>query len=265
MSPPYVQLEEKPPFSLSDLRDAVPSHCWERPLWKSFFFLFRDLASIGALYVVAYMYGSGFFFWTLFGMAQGCLFFGPWIIGHECGHRAFAEKVWINDLVGEFTHGLLLTPFHSWRITHATHHANTGHMTKDTAFAPDDVSVAKGIRRKLEFLAETPIFNALYLFAMMFVGMWFYLGWNAGGQKAYKKLNSHFWAASPDLFKPENRRVVNQSVSFVVCFALILLVCSVHFGFKSVFCYYLYPYLCKYKSNQSMYLYSYLFVFVLYA
>ena len=27
-------------------------------------------------------------------------------------------------------------PYYSWRITHAKHHASTGHMTQDTLFVP---------------------------------------------------------------------------------------------------------------------------------
>jgi hypothetical protein len=27
-------------------------------------------------------------------------------------------------------------PYHSWRITHAKHHASTGHMTQDQVFVP---------------------------------------------------------------------------------------------------------------------------------
>lgn len=27
-------------------------------------------------------------------------------------------------------------PYHSWRVTHAKHHASTGHMTQDQVFVP---------------------------------------------------------------------------------------------------------------------------------
>jgi hypothetical protein len=32
--------------------------------------------------------------------------------------------------------GSLGVPYHSWRITHAKHHASTGHMTQDQVFVP---------------------------------------------------------------------------------------------------------------------------------
>ena len=33
-------------------------------------------------------------------------------------------------------HHSLGVPYHSWRITHAKHHASTGHMTQDQVFVP---------------------------------------------------------------------------------------------------------------------------------
>ena len=33
-------------------------------------------------------------------------------------------------------HVSLGVPYHSWRITHAKHHAMTGHMTQDQVFVP---------------------------------------------------------------------------------------------------------------------------------
>jgi omega-6 fatty acid desaturase / acyl-lipid omega-6 desaturase (Delta-12 desaturase) len=34
-------------------------------------------------------------------------------------------------------------PYHSWRITHAKHHASTGHMTQDQVFVPKTRSELK--------------------------------------------------------------------------------------------------------------------------
>lgn len=33
-------------------------------------------------------------------------------------------------------------PYHSWKITHAKHHASTGHMTQDQVFVPHTRSEA---------------------------------------------------------------------------------------------------------------------------
>ena len=67
-------------------------------------------------------------------------------------------------------------PYHSWRITHAKHHASTGHMTQDQVFVPktrsqlglpafdatkEDMhgtSVTEEVKRELwEALGDSPI------------------------------------------------------------------------------------------------------------
>jgi omega-6 fatty acid desaturase (delta-12 desaturase) len=67
-------------------------------------------------------------------------------------------------------------PYHSWRITHAKHHASTGHMTQDQVFVPatrserglpplnpekenlHGSSVSEDVKRELwEALGDSPI------------------------------------------------------------------------------------------------------------
>jgi len=67
---------------------------------------------------------------------QGCVFVGLWIIAHECGHRAFSESQTLNNFVGHVLHSFLLVPFHSWRITHGHHHANTNCVEDDAVYIP---------------------------------------------------------------------------------------------------------------------------------
>lgn len=91
--------------------------------------------------------------WALYGFWAGLFATGIWVIGHECGHQAFSESKTINNTVGWILHtayviarnialeGLTLfsrlgVPYHAWRITHAKHHASTGHMTQDQVFVP---------------------------------------------------------------------------------------------------------------------------------
>lgn len=95
------------------------------------------------------------------GWFQGLVFTGIWVIAHECGHQAsalpctcrttlpaaytpllqsFSESKTINNSVGWVLHSALLVPYHAWRITHAQHHAATGHMTRDQVFVPKTAS-----------------------------------------------------------------------------------------------------------------------------
>jgi acyl-lipid omega-3 desaturase len=38
--------------------------------------------------------------------------------------------------VGNITHSSILVPYHGWRISHRTHHANHGHVENDESWYP---------------------------------------------------------------------------------------------------------------------------------
>ena len=61
---------------------------------------------------------------------------GFFVIGHDCGHRSFANRRWVNDLLGHLAFLPLIYPFHSWRILHNHHHAHTNKLEEDNAWQP---------------------------------------------------------------------------------------------------------------------------------
>ena len=112
------------PFTVGDLRRAIPKHCFERPVWKSFTYFLRDVVAIGALVyastfidalpvTMAVKYGV---LWPLYWFWVGAFGVGLWIVSHECGHGAFSEYTWLNDLVGFFGHSVLMIPYFSWHV-----------------------------------------------------------------------------------------------------------------------------------------------------
>jgi fatty acid desaturase len=141
----------RPPFTVGDIRRAIPAHCFSRPLTKSFAYLFADLAGIALLF-----YASTFIdtllpnerfgatwgpvlrhvLWTAYWIAQGIVGTGLWVIGHECGHRGFADSAFINDAVGLVFHSALLVPYFAWQMSHKRHHSNTGSVEHDEVFVP---------------------------------------------------------------------------------------------------------------------------------
>jgi len=56
------------------------------------------------------------------------------------GHQSFSTSKDLNNAVGWVLHSALLVPYHSWRISHARHHAATGHCTRDEVFVPRTAS-----------------------------------------------------------------------------------------------------------------------------
>lgn len=45
-----------------------------------------------------------FISWTVCTFIMGLFGFGLWGIGHECGHYAFSQHKWVNDVVGFVLH-----------------------------------------------------------------------------------------------------------------------------------------------------------------
>lgn len=127
---------------------------------------------------------------------------GLWVLAHECGHQAFSESKTINNLVGLICHSALLVPYHSWRITHAKHHNNTGSCAHDEVFCPTTRSQnGKSPRAEediAEIVQEAPLVQVFWIIVMLTLG-WMpgYLVFNATGPpKYYGSAKSHFnpWA-----------------------------------------------------------------------
>lgn len=65
----------------------------------------------------------------------GWAFTGLFVIGHDCGHMAFSERRWVNEVVGHLALSFEFTGFHNWRIWHNFHHAKTQLRGQDPDWA----------------------------------------------------------------------------------------------------------------------------------
>ncbi len=52
------------------------------------------------------------------------------------GHGSFSNNRQLNNLIGNIVHSSILVPYHGWRISHRTHHANHGHVENDESWYP---------------------------------------------------------------------------------------------------------------------------------
>lgn len=52
--------------------------------------------------------------WILYSVVNGTFATGVWVLGHECGHKAFSENDLLNDILGYILHTPLLVPYFSW-------------------------------------------------------------------------------------------------------------------------------------------------------
>ncbi|KAK1386688.1 Oleate desaturase [Heracleum sosnowskyi] len=189
---------EKPNFTLRDLKKAIPPHCFERSLLHSLAYLIVDFIANYLMYFVAsnyfhlLPYKLAYLAWPVYGFCQGCVMYGLWVIGHECGHHGFSDYQWVDDAIGLFTHSLILCPYYAFKITHRRHHANTSNLDREEAYVPqtkpDPNSWYWGIY-------GTSGRIGVLLFKVT-LGWPSYLLFNMAG-RGYNKFANHFYPYSP--------------------------------------------------------------------
>ncbi|KAJ4822576.1 Delta(12) fatty acid desaturase [Turnera subulata] len=195
----------KPPFTVGQLRKAIPPHCFQRSFFRSFSYLVYDLCMIYIFYYAATTYipslpsPLNYVAWPVYWFLQGCILTGIWVIAHECGHGAFSEHQRINDIIGLILHSAILIPYFSWKYTHHLHHANTSSMEHDENFVPKPKSKLP----KYSKYFNNPVGRAIRLTISLTVGMYLYLAFNLAGRK-HDRLASHYDPNSP-LFTDRER------------------------------------------------------------
>jgi len=253
------------PFTIKQIRAAIPSHCFERSILKSGSYLVADIAIISALLFIAHYFNShvsehtswpvAFLFWNAIWFVQGAFMTGIWVIAHECGHQAFSPSKEVNNSVGWVLHSALLVPYHSWRITHGMHHKSTSHMDRDQVYVPKTYREVVGASKEdlHNAIADSPLSATIQILITLTLGWPFYLVMNAWGQN-YGRRASHFEPSSP-MFKPEQKVDIIVSDLGIALVMAGLVWFSINFSVASMFKYYFMPYLWV---NFWLVLYTYL-------
>lgn len=217
---------EQLPFTLQQVRNAIPAHCFQSNVWRSSAYFALDLGIITLLYGLAARIDSAFFL-PIFWFLQGTMFWALFVVGHDCGHGSFSRYRWLNSLVGHLSHTPILVPYHGWRISHRTHHAHTGNIDTDESWYPITETQ----------YAEMPWYERLARFHLILVVYPLYLFRRSPG-----KQGSHFLPDSP-LFRPHERQAVLTSTILWACMVAFLVGLGIHYGISFLVQYYLMPYL----------------------
>ncbi|XP_022948579.1 omega-3 fatty acid desaturase, endoplasmic reticulum-like [Cucurbita moschata] len=216
-----------PPFRISEIRAAIPPHCWVKNPWRSLLYVLRDFVIISAL-VAAAAYFDSWLVWPIYWIAQGTMFWAIFVLGHDCGHGSFSNSTALNSFMGLILHSAILVPYHGWRISHRTHHQNHGNVEKDESWVPLTKKTYKQLERRtriLRFSLPFPIFAYP-----------FYLMWRSPGKEG-----SHFNPYS-DIFAPNERKDIVISTSCWTIMAVLLVYLSFVFGPTQIFKLYGVPY-----------------------
>jgi omega-6 fatty acid desaturase (delta-12 desaturase) len=183
---------------LRDIIKTIPKECFQKNPRKAWLSALISVIATSIGYVAI-----SYFPWFLLPFAwifTGTALTGCFVIAHDCGHRSFAKKIWVNDLVGHIFLLPLIYPFHSWRVLHNLHHQHTNKLMVDTAWHP-------WLPEEYE---QTPKFLRS-LFSLFRGRLWWLssiLHWG----------RFHF---NPSLVKPHEQRKVSLSIATVAIFALV--------------------------------------------
>lgn len=260
-----------PDFTIKEIRDAIPAHCFERSGLRGLGYVFRDAACLAATFYIFHNYVTPETvssklartdLWTVYTFLQGLFGTGLWVLAHECGHQSFSPSKTFNDTVGWIVHSSLLVPYFSWKISHGKHHKATGHMERDMVFIPktrDDYAsgLGKAVHELDELMEETPIRSILFFFGQQLVGWPQYLLTNVTGHNRHDKQPegkgagktngffggvNHFNPSSP-LYERKDEHLILLSDLGLAIVGSVLYYLGNRFGWSNLLVWYFVPYL----------------------
>ncbi len=154
------------------------------------------------------------------------MFWALFVVGHDCGHGSFSKRQGLNHLIGHLAHTPLLVPYHGWRISHRTHHANTGNIETDESWYP----VTQTQYEQMLW------YEKLFRFYLPLLAYPIYLF-----QRSPERKGSHFHPNSP-LFRPSEKwAVLTSSVAWLLMVGFLGWL-TYQFGWLFLVKYYLGPY-----------------------
>lgn len=262
---------EVPDYTIKDIRDAIPKHCFERNGLLGLGYVFRDAACLAATFYLFHNFVTPEIIpstpvratlWGLYTFLQGLFGTGLWVLAHECGHGAFSPSKLYNNIVGWIVHSALLVPYFSWQMSHSKHHKATGHLERDMVFVPrtreqQATRLGKFVHELSELTEETPIFTLSVLIGQQLIGWPNYLLTNVTGHNYHERQRegrgkgkhngfggsvNHFDPRTP-LFENKDAHLVVLSDIGIAITATVLIYLGNTFGWSNMLVWYFLPYL----------------------
>jgi hypothetical protein len=251
-----------PAYTMKDIYAAIPVHCFRRNTLLSLGYVLRDSVFIFFLAYIAIAKITKIqnqflctLAWAIYSFCQGLVFTGLWELAHQCGHGALSKSKWVNNAMGMVMHSFLLVPYHSWRITHGTHHKTTNNIVRDIAFVPDikqdylDKRAARGkFMKALELVEDMPIAALLELIGHQLIAFPLYLLINnfalprMAATPWWKRSHFYFGGDGPNFKPADTRNIIISNIGIAV--SVSILWAAVHsFGGWNVMKIYGFPYL----------------------
>ena len=112
----FRTLPSRSDLTLKDIIKTLPKECFQQNQRKAWSRALVNVLMVGLGYAGLAL--APWYFLPLFWVFTGTGLTGFFVIAHDCGHRSFAKRRWVNDLVGHIFMMPLIYPFHGWRIKH---------------------------------------------------------------------------------------------------------------------------------------------------
>ncbi|CAB9518129.1 Delta(12) acyl-lipid conjugase (11E,13E-forming) [Seminavis robusta] len=162
--------------TVSEIRNVIPAHCFDRSLFWSFFYLVLDLLQgIFVWYITRHVIGLSSdapsspiwtwqwclwrTAWNVYAVVMGFAVSGLWVLAHECSHGAFSKYPVLNGAVGLALHTFLCVPHFSWQFSHAKHHRRTNDLVDGESHVPathDEMGLTKKVGTKEQYKRLSP-------------------------------------------------------------------------------------------------------------
>ncbi|KAG6988924.1 hypothetical protein G7Y79_00067g095390 [Physcia stellaris] len=262
---------EIPDFTIKQIRDAIPAHCFERSAARGLYYVARDLISLATVFYLFHTFltpenvpstAVRGVLWAVYTVIQGMVGTGLWVLAHECGHQSFSPSKILNDTVGWFCHSALLVPYFSWKISHGKHHKATGHLERDMVFVPrtrEEYASKVGflVHELNELIEETPIATVINLLGQQLGGWPMYLICNVTGHNQHARQPegrgkgkengffggvNHFDPGSP-LYESKDAHLILLSDLGLAITATALYLVGSNYGWANLAVWYFVPYL----------------------
>ncbi|KAL2133098.1 hypothetical protein VTI74DRAFT_2929 [Chaetomium olivicolor] len=262
---------EVPDFTIKDIRDAIPKHCYERSAIRSLGYVARDMVYLATTFVIWNKFVTPEYIpsqplrvvlWGVYTFLQGLFGTGLWVLAHECGHQAFSPSQKLNNFVGWVLHSALLVPYFSWQLSHSKHHKATGNMARDMVFLPRTreqhaTRIGRMVHELSELTEETPIYTLIHLVGQQLIGWWNYLLTNVTGHNNHErqregrgKGKKNGWGGGVNHFDPRSPLYENRDAPYILLsdLGIILTISALvylgkTFGWSNMFVWYFLPYL----------------------
>ncbi|KAK4100444.1 delta-12 acyl-CoA desaturase [Parathielavia hyrcaniae] len=260
-----------PDFTIKDIRDAIPKHCFERSYVRSLGYVARDMVLLATTFFLWNKFVTPEYvpsqplrvvLWGVYTFLQGLFGTGLWVLAHECGHGAFSPSQKVNNFVGWVLHSALLVPYFSWQISHGKHHKATGHMERDMVFVPrtreqQATRLGRLVHEISELTEETPIYTFIHLLGQQLIGWWNYLLTNVTGHNNHEKQRegrgkgkANGWGGGVNHFDPRSPIFEDRDAPYILLSDLglaitisALVYLGKTFGWSNMFVWYFLPYL----------------------